>query len=319
MSVFEDRFHLGPADFSAVLPRPRSPGEAISPSLFFEYRLHSSILMEEDIIKETAESVGLGLGVRVWAGEQTGYGYTNDLSPERMKKAARSAAAVASSGEPRRSGRRPSSAGYPLPGLYPVVEPAGSADLKLKIALVREAYDVVPEASPRPSEKSKAGWGDLVQHVTIVNSEGLLDLRRPADGQADLRRDRRKRRGPRIRFFGRRRPGRDWKSSPRVERPPRSAGRRRRKRVLLLDAADAPAGEMPVVLAAGHAGVLIHEAVGHLLEADFHRKKTSIFWNKMGARVGSRTRHDFRRSHDPGFARLLRRGRRRDDLPDGRS
>jgi TldD protein len=60
-----------------------------------------------------------------------------------------------------------------------------------------------------------------------------------------------------------------------------------REAVELLDARDAPAGEMPVVLAPGHAGVLIHEAVGHLLEADFNRKKTSIFWNKMGQRVGT--------------------------------
>ena len=56
----------------------------------------------------------------------------------------------------------------------------------------------------------------------------------------------------------------------------------------LLEAKDPPAGEMPVVLAPGHSGVLIHEAVGHLLESDFNRKKTSIFWDKMGTRVASR-------------------------------
>ncbi|MBU2439171.1 MAG: TldD/PmbA family protein, partial [Acidobacteria bacterium] len=55
----------------------------------------------------------------------------------------------------------------------------------------------------------------------------------------------------------------------------------------LLDAEPAPAGEMPVVLSAGHSGVLIHEAVGHLLEADFIRKKTSVFWDKMGKKVAS--------------------------------
>ncbi len=53
----------------------------------------------------------------------------------------------------------------------------------------------------------------------------------------------------------------------------------------LLEAELPPAGEMPVILAPGHSGVLIHEAVGHLLEADFNRKKTSIFWNKMGKKV----------------------------------
>lgn len=55
----------------------------------------------------------------------------------------------------------------------------------------------------------------------------------------------------------------------------------------LLEAVEAPAGEMPVVLGPGHSGVLVHEAVGHLLEADFNRKKTSIFWDKMGKKVGA--------------------------------
>ncbi len=69
---------------------------------------------------------------------------------------------------------------------------------------------------------------------------------------------------------------------------PKEIGQDAAKEALeLLDAALPPAGEMPVVLAPGHSGVLVHEAVGHLLEADFNRKKTSIFWNKMGKKVGS--------------------------------
>ncbi len=69
---------------------------------------------------------------------------------------------------------------------------------------------------------------------------------------------------------------------------PRAIGEQAaREALLLLEAVDAPAGEMPIVLAPGHSGVLIHEAVGHLLEADFNRKKTSVFWNKMGKKVGS--------------------------------
>jgi TldD protein len=69
---------------------------------------------------------------------------------------------------------------------------------------------------------------------------------------------------------------------------PKEIGQDAAKEALeLLEAALPPAGEMPVVLAPGHSGVLVHEAVGHLLEADFIRKKTSIFWNKMGRKVGS--------------------------------
>ncbi len=158
MSIFEDRFHLGPSDFTDVLETALSRGGDFA-ELFFEYRLHHSILIEEQIIKETAESVGLGLGIRVWSGDQTGFGYTNDLSPERMKKAARSAAAIAVAG-----GAPSPPAAFvsrsPLAGLYPVAEPAVYADLGRKIALVREAYEAALKVSPA-IKKAKAALGRL--------------------------------------------------------------------------------------------------------------------------------------------------------------
>jgi TldD protein len=284
MTVFEDRFHLGPADYTAILKTALSRGGDFA-ELFLEYRLHSSIMMEEDIIKETSESVGLGLGVRVWAGEQTGYGYTNDLSLERMKKAARSAAAVALSARPSGSVAdlvlRP-----PLAGLYPVLEPAATADLNVKIALVKDAYESCVRFSPA-IRKVKAGWGDLVQHVTIANSEGLLvsDVRPMVKLTCVAIAEKGAVREYGFSGGG----GRVGLEAFALGRTPGVIGREAAEEaLLLLEADDAPAGEMPVVLAAGDAGVLIHEAVGHLLEADFCRKKTSIFWNKMGARVGSK-------------------------------
>ncbi|MBN1940370.1 MAG: TldD/PmbA family protein [Candidatus Aminicenantes bacterium] len=283
MTVFEDRFQLGPEAYASVLDAALSRGGDFA-ELFLEYRLHSSVLMEEDILKETSESVSLGLGVRVWSGERTGYGHTNDLSPERMVRAARSAAAVAFGGGP--SVSRPEFAPIaPLTGIYHEDSPASAADLEAKIDLVRRAYAACLGRS-REIKKARAAWGDAVQHLTVVNSEGLIvsDVRPMVKltclGIAE--------RGS-VREYGF--SGGGGRAGLEVFgglQEPEVLGREAAdEAVRLLEAGDAPAGEMPVILAPGHAGVLIHEAVGHLLEADFHRKKTSVFWNKMGARVGS--------------------------------
>ena len=282
MNRFEERFRLTPENIRLVLADALADGCDFA-ELFFEYRRHSSIFMEEDIIKETSESIGLGLGVRVWSGEQTGYGFTNDLSPERMRKAARSAAAVASLGP--RSGPAEFHRREPRSGMYPVLQPAHDADLEIKIKLVREAYDACVSRAPE-IKKVKAGLSDLVQEVTVVNSEGLwisdvrpmVKLTCVAIAEKGAVRE--------YGFSGGGgRVGLERFAS--LETPSQIGRDAADEAVHLLEARGAPAGEMPVVLAPGHAGVLIHEAVGHLLEADFIRKKTSNFWNKMNQRIGS--------------------------------
>ncbi|MDD8027286.1 MAG: TldD/PmbA family protein [Acidobacteriota bacterium] len=250
---------------------------------FLEYREYRSAFMEEDILKDTSESFSLGLGLRVWSGETTGYGYTNDLSPDKILRTARSAAAVAASGR-----AFPAARLVPRPGgadVYRVERPPDKAPFEAKIALVRAAYEACRGFSPL-IEKVKASIQDQIQYVAIANSEGLL--------AADVR--------PLVRLTcvgiaqrnGLRESGysggggrvglEHFEGSASPEAIGREAAR---EAVDLLDARDAPAGVMPVVLAAGHAGVLIHEAVGHLLEADFNRRKTSIFWNKAGKKVGT--------------------------------
>jgi TldD protein len=252
--------------------------------LFLEHRIYSSVLMEEDIIKESNESVSLGLGVRVWNGEQTGYGFTNDLSPERMRKAALSAAAIAASPSARIAAAD-LRLGKPLSGIYPSIEPGHEAALEVKIALVKEAYEACRRFHPAV-KKVTAAFQDQVQRLTFLDSEGrvvsdarpLVKLTCLAIAEKGEVRE--------YGFSGG--GGRVGLEHFAAAHPPSAIGEdAAREAVHLLDARDAPAGEMPVVLAPGHAGVLIHEAVGHLLEADFHRKKTSIFWDKMGQRVGT--------------------------------
>lgn len=278
---YPDPFGLAPEDLRRALAAGLSRGGDFA-ELFVERRLYGSILIEDDIVKETAESVSLGLGVRVLAGDQTGYGYTNDLAPERILNAARTAAAVAASG--RSPKPRPLRKRLPRRRAAVNLRPAHPS-LRSKIGLVREAYDAALGFDPR-IRKVRAGLQDSLQQVLIANSEGLLVrderplVRMTAVAIAE------KPGGREYGYSGG--GGRVGLEYFRGTLAPREIGlEAAREALLLLEAGDAPAGEMPIVLAPGHSGVLIHEAVGHLLEADFIRKKTSVFWNKMGRRVGS--------------------------------
>jgi TldD protein len=278
-----DPFGLSPADLRSVLGVALSSGGDFA-EIFLEHRTYDFINMEEDIIKETAEAVSLGMGIRIIRGDRTGFGYTNDLSLDKVKKTALTAAAIARG-----------KAGTPAPPplrertlrrtFYRAASPASEAGLRRKIDLVREAYAAAQGCDPRIA-KVKVHYSDSLKHMCIANSEGLL--------VRDTR--------PMVKLVcvaisekdGKRESG-YWGGGGRVGMeyfrdvltPRRIGEEAAREALVLLDAADAPAGEMPIVLAAGHSGVLIHEAVGHLLEADFNRKKTSIFWNKMGRKVGS--------------------------------
>ena len=279
---YVDHFGLSASDLRQVLGVALSSGGEFA-EIFMEHRTYDFINMEEDIIKETAEAVSLGMGIRVLRGDRTGYGYTNDLSMDKVKRAARTAAAIA----------RGKAAPMPPPlrdrtrgtSRYIVRRPVHKASLPEKIKLVREAYDAARYSDPR-IVKVKAHYSDSLVHICIANSEGLLvrDTRPmvklvcAAISEKDGKRE--------SGYWGG--GGRVGMEFFRDVMTPGEIGREAaREALLLLEAVDAPAGEMPIVLAPGHSGVLIHEAVGHLLEADFNRKRTSIFWNKMGKRVGS--------------------------------
>ena len=279
----DDPFGLSPSDLRSVLGVALSSGGDFA-EVFLEHRTYDFINMEEDIIKETAEAVSLGMGIRIIRGDRTGFGYTNDLSFDKVKRTALTAAAIARG-----------KAGTPAPPplrertlrrtFYRAASPASEAGLRRKIGLVREAYAAARGYDPRVA-KVKVHYSDSLKHMCVANSEGLL--------VRDTR--------PMVKLVcvaisekdGKRESG-YWGGGGRVGMeyfrdvltPRRIGEEAAREALVLLDAADAPAGEMPIVLAPGHSGVLIHEAVGHLLEADFNRKKTSIFWNKMGRRVGT--------------------------------
>lgn len=275
-------FNLSLRDLELILEAALTQGGDFA-DIFMEYRHYQAVVMEEDIIKETSESIVQGIGIRVIRSEKTGYAYTNEIIFEKARLAALTAAAIASSP-------------FPLKitslthqeiknNFYPLKIAPNKFDLEKKVKLVKEAYSACLHFDSKII-RTKVTLGDVVQWLAIANSEGLYvtDIR-PMIRLSCLAiaEDRGKRE---VGFAGAGgRVGYDYFT---YTHSPRQVGEEAAQEALkLLEAIEPPAGEMPVVLAAGHSGVLVHEAVGHLLEADYNRKKTSIFWNKLGQKVGS--------------------------------
>jgi TldD protein len=248
--------------------------------LYFEHHRTSSLLMEEGIIRTASVGVTCGLGVRVIAGEKTGYAYTDDLSWAAMAKAAETAAHIASG-----SREIPPQAIAPRPLVKRYGEQTlDQLDLAARIALVERVDRAARAADPR-IEKVIVSLGDETKHVRIASSAGILaeDVRplfsircSAIAAENGVRREGSAGGGGRLgpEFF--------------ETKPPEYFGREAaRMAIVLLGAVEAPAGAMPVVLGPGWPGILLHEAVGHGLEGDFNRKGTSAFSGRIGQRVAA--------------------------------
>ena len=264
----------------------RCLGEALSAGgdfadLYFEAVTSTSLAMDEGIVKTAAQGVSVGCGVRVLSGERTGFAYTDDLSAERLLKAARTAALIASGPQTTRV------AGFNetrAPQLYPI---AGSSDAEIgaKLELIARADRAARAFDPRIVQV-RAGLNDELRRILVAASDGTF----ASDTQplarlnvAVIAKDGEER--TRGSSGGGGRVMLDFFTGSKS--PEHFATEAARTAILQLGAVAAPAGEMQVVLGPGWPGVLLHEAVGHGLEADFNRKKTSAFAGLIGQQVAS--------------------------------
>jgi len=281
-SFFGQKFGLSENDLERYLGEALSAGGDYA-DLYFEYLATSSLSIDESIVKSATQGVSLGVGVRVIHGERTGYAYSDDLSAERILKAARTAAHIASG--PGASGRIGLKEG-PKRDLYTTPALDASGGLALRVQLIRQA-DQAARAYDSRVFQVQASYAESLRHMLVATSEGNLTFDEQPMARMGVSVLARAGGGDPQRGYsgGGGRVGINFFLTEKT--PEYFALEAARQAVVQLDAAPAPAGEMTVVLGPGWPGILLHEAVGHGLEADFNRKGVSAFSNRVGQKVAS--------------------------------
>src|SRR5581483_7458634 len=272
--LFRTRYGIDERALSELLDVALSRGGDYA-DLYFEHRQTSSISFEESKVKTASGGITQGLGVRVLAGDSTGYAYTENLSMESMRQAAATAAKICD----RRDRVGPVNvAEAATPDRYHIDKPSIEIPSAEKLSIIHRADEAARAYDPSIT-RVNVSFVEEVKHVLVATSDGRLS----ADFQ------------PMLRFNvqclsevgssrqtavdgGGGRLGMEYF----VEHPPEAVAREAaRQAVTLQKGVEAPAGYIPVVLGAGESGILLHEAVGHGLEADFNRKKTSNYSDRI--------------------------------------
>src|SRR6202046_1958704 len=278
---FFDHYGVTENDLEHYLAAALSAGGDYA-DLYFEYLSSTSLMVDESMVKSASQGISAGCGVRVVSGERTGYAYTDDLSSSRILHAARTAALIAS------APAKTPVAGFQQTAarsLYPVTLPSVDAEITAKVELVMRADKAARAYDPRIQEV-RASYADELRNILVVASDGTF----AEDSQPLARMNvsciaKTENNSARGGSGGGGRVALDFFFGD--KNPEFFAKEAARQAILQLDAREAPAGEMEVVLGPGWPGVLLHEAVGHGLEADFNRKKTSAFAGMIGRQVAS--------------------------------
>ncbi len=281
-SFFFRKFGITVGNLEAWLGEALASGGEYA-DLYFEYLATSSISIDESIVKSAVQGVSLGVGVRVISGEKTGYAYSDDLSAEKIRKACRVAAMIATG--PSKTDKTALEEGSRR-DLYPILTAPTETSLLERAELVKRADAAARAADPRVFQV-QASYVDNLRQVLVATSDGAVTTDRQPLARMGVRVLARQNGGvPQSGFAG---------GGGRIaldqftgtKSPEAFAKEAARQAIIQLDAVPAPAGETTVVLGPGWPGILLHEAVGHGLEADFNRKGVSAFSGRIGQKVAS--------------------------------
>ncbi|MFB9867540.1 metalloprotease TldD [Vreelandella sulfidaeris] len=251
--------------------------------LYFQRTWQEGWVLEDGKVKEASYNIDGGVGVRSLAGEKTGFAYSNQITADALMDTGRTAAGIVRSGK-----RLPGQLVRPVSAVsrYAGIDPLTGLSAEEKVAMLNLADRTARAADPSISQVS-ASLSGTYEVVLVRASDGTL--------AADIR--------PLVRFNvsviavknGRRERGsaggggRYSMAKLRDDQVAEQYAKEAVRQALVnLEAIEAPAGQMPVVLASGWPGILLHEAVGHGLEGDFNRKGSSAFAGQMGKRVAAK-------------------------------
>ena len=247
--------------------------------LFFEHSIGNYIGLEDKAVNRAYTDVGYGVGIRVVKGDQTGYSFTEEITPKAMKLAAQTAANIADS----KGEFKPVKLKLmKVPDYYPIETPWEKIGIDTKIPYLQKINDKV-FAQDNRIIKSNIWFTNETRYILVVNSDGVIAFDYQPMGQISVSCNAEQNGKREQNYFdlsGRR--GIEFFTPENIDRLASEAVRRT---VELFEAVKPEAGEMPVVLAAGSSGILLHEAIGHGMEADFNRKNISIFSDKINKPV----------------------------------
>jgi TldD protein len=273
-----EHFEVTPELLQKVIAAAMEKGADYA-DLFFEHTLNNRSTLEDGKVNSAYSNVGFGVGIRVLKGDQTGFAYSETVTPEAMMKAARTAANIADSS--------PVSVPvnvteYMPPNFYPVVKSWEETSINSKIPFLLRMNEKIFAGDKRVT-KVNAFLIDSSSYIMFYNSEGKLawDFRPMGTlvGVCIMEDKGRVENSNVTRAF---RTGFEFLTNDLIDQLSDEVVKRT---TMLFDATKPKAGEMEVILAAGESGILLHEAMGHAFEADFNRKKTSIFSDKMGQKI----------------------------------
>jgi TldD protein len=249
--------------------------------MFLEYRLTESFVFDDGRMKAASFDTTQGFGLRAVAGEAIGFAHSSELSEDAMRRAAGAVQTVKSG----YSGQWASGPSRTNVKLYSDENPIDSAAFETKTKLLSDIDAYARSIDTRVRQVSCSLFGEW-QAVEIIRPDGMTvrDIRplvrlnvSIVAGEGDRQESGSYGTGGRTAFDVYLRPE-TWKGA--VDEALRQA-------LVNLQSIPAPAGVMPVVLGPGWPGILLHEAIGHGLEGDFNRKKTSAFAGLLGQRVAS--------------------------------
>ena len=249
--------------------------------LFLERRRGETLGFDDGRLKTASYDAAEGFGLRVVSGEGVGYAHSDEMSLPALKRAADAAAAIKSGGAahyadpPRGTNRR----------LYTDESPLDDPSFAAKIGILREIDAYLRAKDPRVVQATASVSGEL-QEVEILRADGhrVTDVRPLSRINVSVIVEENGRRESGSAGGGGRVPyetlidAGNWKHL---------ADEAHRKALVSLEAEEAPGGAMQVALGSGWPGIMLHEAVGHGLEGDFNRKKTSAFAGLMGEMVAA--------------------------------